>query len=143
VVFKLDPTGKETVLHNFDGTDGRVPSVSFRDAAGNLYGTTFAGGSAGYGNVFKLDITGKETVLHSFTGLDGRDPFGGLLRDAAGNLYGTTSSGGGSCSQVGGRGCGLVFKLDTTGKETVLHRFTGGADGWYPIADLVRDAAGN
>jgi uncharacterized repeat protein (TIGR03803 family) len=60
-----------------------------------------------------------------------------LVRDHAGNLYGTTSWGGAYDTY------GTVFKLDTTGKETVLHSFTGGEDGAYPNAALVRDAVGN
>jgi uncharacterized repeat protein (TIGR03803 family) len=76
-------------------------------------------------------------VLHSFTGgADGREPFGGLVRDPAGNLYGTTAGG-------GAFGNGTVFKLDTTGKEIVLHSFTSGADGSSPDAGLIRDSAGN
>jgi hypothetical protein len=38
---------------------------------------------------------------------------------------------------------GTVFKLDTMGRETVLYGFTGGADGAFPLAGLIRDAAGN
>jgi len=57
----------------------------------------------------------------------------GLFRDSVGNLYGTTESGGAS-------GYGIVFKLDTSGQETVLHHFTGGADGAYPISAVVLDA---
>jgi uncharacterized repeat protein (TIGR03803 family) len=76
-----------------------------RDAAGDLYGTTFQGGASAYGTVFQLDATGKETVLYSFTGgADGAYPYAGLVRDAAGNLYGTTSAG-------GAFGGGTVFKL--------------------------------
>jgi uncharacterized repeat protein (TIGR03803 family) len=139
VVFKLDTTGKETVLHRFSGTDGRFPSGGLvRDAAGNLYGTTSSGGAFGWGSVFKLDTTGKETVLYSFTGgTDGSEPSAGLIRDAAGNLYGTTVSGGTSPFPYG-----VVFKLDPSGKETVLYTFTGGADGGFP-SGLIRDAAGN
>ena len=84
------------------------------------------------------------TVLHAFTGgADGALPLvGSLIKDANGNLYGTTpSGGGGTCNN--GQGCGVVFKLDTTGKETVLYRFTGSADGSGPVGALVRDAAGN
>ena len=140
-VFKLSKTGKETVLHRFPGTqyDGVNPLAGLvRDKAGNLYGTTYAGGTTGNGTVFKVEKTGKETVLHSFTGTpdDGRQPQAGLVRDAAGNLYGTTTGGGPSND-------GTVFKLDKTGKETVLYSFTGGADGIEPWAGLVRDAAGN
>jgi uncharacterized repeat protein (TIGR03803 family) len=130
-----------TILYAFTGTpDGAQPNGGLvRDAAGNLYGTTFYGGAGGIGAVFKLDTTGKETVLYSFTGGPGGNyPNGGLVLDAAGNLYGTTSEGG----QVP-FGFGVVFKLDTTGNETVLHTFTGGTDGGYPFAGLVRDAAGN
>jgi uncharacterized repeat protein (TIGR03803 family) len=150
VIFKLDTTGKETVLHRFTGgTGGGYPTSLLRDAAGDLYGMTHSGGSTacpgGCGVIFKLDTTGKETVVHSFTGTDGRGPFGSLLRDATGNLYGATSYGGQlTCPRLpSGTGCGVIFKLDTTGKETVLHMFTGGADGWYPIAGLLQDAAGN
>jgi len=151
VVFKLDTTGKETVLHRFTGgADGAAPSTAaglVRDAAGNLYGNTFTGGHGtcpgGCGVVFKLGTTGKETVLHSFTGgSDGAAPEAGLVRDNAGNLYGTTDSGGDlACGS--GFGCGVVFKLDTTGKEIVLHKFTGGKDGAFPAGRLVRDSAGN
>ena len=65
-------------------------------------------------------------VLYSFTGgADGAFPFGALVGDHAGNLYGTTPYGGAS-------GYGTVFKLDTTGKETVLYSFTGGRTGHFP-----------
>jgi uncharacterized repeat protein (TIGR03803 family) len=125
VVFELDTAGQETVLYSFTGgSDGGNPYASVvRDSSGNLYGTTYSGGVSGQGVVFKLDTTGTETVLHSFTGgADGGNPYAGVIRDPAGNLYGTTYSGGAS-------GQGVVFKLDTTGTETVLHSFTGGADG--------------
>jgi uncharacterized repeat protein (TIGR03803 family) len=146
VVFKLDRTGKETVLHTFRGTDGVYPGAGLiRDEAGNLYGTTFFGGDfscsqdpgGGCGVVFKLDRTGKETVLHNFTGeADGAFPLAALIRDEKGNLYGTTT-GGGPSNQ------GTVFKLDRTGKESVLYSFTGGADGGYPGAGLIRDEEGS
>jgi uncharacterized repeat protein (TIGR03803 family) len=138
-VFKVDSTGKETVLYSFtDGADGGFPYAGLvRDSAGNLFGTTLAGGTSGGGTVFKVDSAGKETVLYSFTnGADGGYPYAGLVRDGAGNLYGTTSTGGAHFS-------GTVFKVDSTGKETVLHSFTNGADGGYPYAGLVRDGAGS
>lgn len=83
------------------------------------------------------------TVLHNFYGeTDGRNPFGGLVRDAAGNLYGTTLLGGESgCGNE--RSCGTVFKVSKSGKETVLHRFTGNGDGGNPPTGLVRDSMGN
>jgi uncharacterized repeat protein (TIGR03803 family) len=76
-------------------------------------------------------------MLHSFTDRpDGSEPFSSLLRDKAGRLYGTTYLGGTA-------GAGTVFVVDETGTETVLHSFTGGADGGFPLAGLVQDTAGN
>jgi uncharacterized repeat protein (TIGR03803 family) len=151
-VFMLDTSGNETVLYSFTGAeDGDQPYASLiRDAKGNLYGTTYWGGVStkcnggnGCGVVFKLDKSGKETVLHSFTGNggDGANPYDGLVLDAKGNLYGTTEFGGGSSACSGG--CGVVFGVNTAGKETVLHRFSGGTDGAGPLAGLVLDAEGN
>jgi len=146
IVFKVDTAGNETVLHTFGSTgDGADPEAGLiQDAADNLYGTTTYGGASNFGTVFKVDpTTRKETVLYSFTGgTDGEYPFADLIRDAAGSLYGTTWGGGTSRACYGG-GCGTVFKLDATGKETVLYSFTGGADGANPTAGLVQDAAGN
>lgn len=139
-VYKIDATGQETVLHDFaGGTDGGGPYGSlFLDASGNLYGTTSGGGPSAAGTVFKLDHTGKESVLYAFTGgSDGATPVAGVIRDAAGNIYGTTAAGGGSNNY------GTVFKVDTTGKETVLHAFAGGTDGEFPQGGLVRDASGS
>lgn len=93
--------------------------------------------------MFKVDSKGNETVLYRFTdGADGGFPVGRLLRDAAGNLYGT-ASGGGNFGCFNGAGCGVVFKLDTILRETVLYTFSGGVDGEYPYAGLVRDFSGN
>ena len=85
------------------------------------------------------------TVLYNFTGgLDGWGPYAGLIQDSSGNLYGTTSLGGDSkCTPGYGYGCGVVFKLDTAGTETVLHTFSGSPDGADPIAPVIRDKAGN
>jgi uncharacterized repeat protein (TIGR03803 family) len=151
VVFKLDPTGNETVLYNFTGAaDGGQPYGSlFMDKNGDLYGTTSQGGSSGTdGVVFKLDTTGKETVLYNFAGSpDGSNPQAGLLQDSSNNFYGTTRGGGNlDCVVTTQTGCGTVFKLDTTGKETVLYSFKGGedgSDGAFPNTTLVFDSAGN
>ena len=151
-VFKLDTTGTETVLHSFSGMpDGAQPEAGLvLDKAGNLYGTTAAGGinctDLNYqcGVIFKVDPTGNETVLYRFTGgADGARPEAGLVLDKAGNLYGTAESGGFTGGECGSWGCGVVFKLDPTGKEAVLYSFTDGADGASPAADLIRDEAGN
>jgi uncharacterized repeat protein (TIGR03803 family) len=151
-VFKVDTSGKETVLHSFaGGTDGSFPLANLTfDSAGNLYGTTTAGGGkgcggGGCGTVFKLDAAGKETVLYKFKGApDGSFPSGGLTWDAEGNLYGTTPSGGNKSQLCHWLlpGCGTIFKLSSSGKETVLYRFPVGP-GQYPQGALIRDSTGN
>jgi len=138
-VFEVDAAGTETVVHSFiGGNDGTWPAGLIRDQEGNFYGATSGGGTFGNGTVFKLDASGKETVLYSFSGgADGSQPGAGVVLDASGNIYGSTPSGGaGSCY------CGVVFVLGTSGKETVLHSFTGGGDGAGPGA-VVLDASGN
>jgi uncharacterized repeat protein (TIGR03803 family) len=140
----------ERVLHsfNYNGTDGWEPLASLIfDAAGNLYGTTFSGGSYGGGMVFELTPTTgggwTEQVLYNFGGTDGWYPEASLIFDAAGNLYGTTVNG-------GAYGGGTVFELTPTAgggwTEQVLYSFcaqTNCTDGANPEASLIFDAAGN
>jgi uncharacterized repeat protein (TIGR03803 family) len=159
VVYKLDASANETLLYSFSGgPDGGGPdSVLLADASGNLYGTTQAGGNlnceggTGCGVVFELSPqpggTWTKAVLYTFCSqlncTDGERPSTGpLVRDGAGNLYGTTYFGGTSTQLCNGT-CGVVFKLDASGKETVLHSFAGGADGAAPDAGLTMDGAGN
>ena len=139
VVFKIDSTGKYTVLHNFGGTgDGIVPYAPLiRDAQGDLFGTTTAGGPANAGVVFKIDASGNESVLYAFQGgLDGGVPYAPLIVDHSGNLYGTTSQGGPG-------NVGVVFRVDPTGHEKVLYSWPGAPTGSWPEAGLIRDAKGN
>jgi uncharacterized repeat protein (TIGR03803 family) len=122
-VFKLDPSGNETVLYSFTGgVDGYLPSTQLiRDSQGNLYGTAEAGGDPscvapgsrnGCGVVFELNSSGKLVVLHSFTGgADGASPASDLMADPEGNLYGTTLYGGLLISNCNFVGCGVVFKI--------------------------------
>jgi uncharacterized repeat protein (TIGR03803 family) len=129
-----DPAGKFTVLHSFRGFGAAAPLV--RDAAGNLYGTA-GGGSADAGRVFKIDAAGNFTVLYSFTGgADGCDPAQGLTRDETGSLYGTAT-------QCGTDGGGTLFKLDSSGKFTLLYTFTGGPGGGPRFGHLTMDKSGN
>jgi uncharacterized repeat protein (TIGR03803 family) len=101
ILFELTPAGggtwTERVLHSFgNGTDGANPYAKLIfDTAGNLYGTTYQGGSYGGGTVFRFNAQG-EVLLQSFSGGDGAAPVAGLIFDAADNLYGTTTSGGAS-----------------------------------------------
>jgi len=98
-VFKIDPDGRETVLHNFSQaqTDGNYPLAGLVLGPGHdLYGTTYAGGSFGLGTVFRISKHGKFTLLHSFHGYpqDGAQPEAPVSFDRMGNAYGTTFSGG-------------------------------------------------
>jgi uncharacterized repeat protein (TIGR03803 family) len=151
VAFKIDAEGNYSVIHNFEVGTGINPQAGLtRDSAGNLYGVTSSGGGSGSGCnnygcgvVFKLTQGNggqwTETVLYSFTGgMDGiqPSPFGALARDNNGNLYGTTFNGGPSNQ-------GVVFKVDAQGHETILHPFTGGADGGLPTGNVILDDAGN
>ena len=132
VVYEVDPAGNETVLHDFTGNfDGANPNSGVvRDAAGNLYGVTTAGGKENLGVLYKVNPKGIETVLHTFNGgLGGGQPYGGLTLDATGNVYGTTSIGGTAND-------GVVFVWSQSGFK-VLHNFTGGADGSQPFGALV------
>lgn len=111
-VFEIDRTGKFSLLHSFAGMPDGVNPLSpvTVDPQGNVYGTTYYGGTYGYGSVFKIDTTGNLTILHSFDySPDGAYPTGGLLIDSAGNLYGTASQGGDN--NCGFFGCGTIFKV--------------------------------
>jgi uncharacterized repeat protein (TIGR03803 family) len=141
-VFMVTPTGSETVLHSFSNSpDGSEPFAGL-EANGGFYGTTAQGGSGtacsgGCGTIFNVTGNGKEKVLYSFKGdPDGSSPRGGLIRDKHGNLYGTTLYG-------GAYGKGTIFRITSTGVETVLYNFTGQADGGNPTGALVMDSAGN
>jgi uncharacterized repeat protein (TIGR03803 family) len=147
-VFKLTPkkggTWTETLLYSFGtGTDGSIPvaGVTF-DKAGNLYGTTSAGGAYGYGTIFQLVPSGSswaENIIHDFQdGDDGGVPFAGLVAGKAGNFYGAAADGG-----TGGGG--VVYELTpANGAWTFspLYSQTGwGVSGTF--RNLLLDAAGN
>jgi uncharacterized repeat protein (TIGR03803 family) len=135
ILFKLSPDGTETVLHFFSGgTDGGQPTGSLvQGADGNFYGTT----SYGSGTVFKITSQGKKTVLHSFQSYanDGSIP-SSLIVGSDGNFYGTTGIG-------GNFDYGTVFRITDAGAETVLHSFSGGADGELPSASLTEGNDGS
>lgn len=153
-VFRLTPGGDETILHSFRGEpDGAAPDADLLlDAAGNLYGTTWAGGqgctnpygASGCGTVFEITAAGKEKTLYSFADSpDGAHPTAGLVADRDGNLYGTTAQGGTIYARE--FPLGTVFRLTPDGQETVLYRFNGSAqnDGQNPNSTLVWDEFGN
>jgi uncharacterized repeat protein (TIGR03803 family) len=157
-VYELQRTGGNwtyTVLHAFgqrgseDGAEPQGPLVF--DKAGNIYGTTFLGGTAGVGTAFELKKTTtgwQEITLFDFDSSSsgawaGWEP-GAVISDSAGNLYGTTYYGGVDW----GQGYGVAFELTPTSsgawQETVLHTFLyGGPGGYSGGAPLVFDSAGN
>ncbi len=147
-VFELSPNGSggwnETLLYSFCAApicaDGSHPMYAdvILDSAGNLYGTTEAGGAYGWGVVFELSPVGTtwtETVLYSFANNgDGANPSSGLTMDPAGNLYGTTTPNG-ECSEPG-----TVFELSPSAgdwTEQVIYSAV------TCTAGLTMDAAGN
>lgn len=155
-VFELSPNGNggwnSTVIHTFagGGKDGsNAEGTPVIDKAGNLYGTTYGGGSHDSGTVYKLSpiTTGKnkgqwkEKILHSFgSRKDGSSPWAGVVLDAAGNIYGTTLGG-------GKYGSGTVFELVApvgkgSYKKRILWSFDG-TDGYEPFDSLFLDGAGN
>jgi uncharacterized repeat protein (TIGR03803 family) len=158
IVYKLTRTlngWQETVLHSFvgNGPDGAYPTESLTfDEKGNLYGTTWRGGSkeCGCGVVYRLsrtpDGTWSETVLHRFSGPDGAGPEG-VSFNSSGDIYGAAGGGdpNAQCGPGAGR-CGVVFRFthDSEGNwvYSVVHRFNY-ADGWDPTAAVIFDAAGN
>jgi uncharacterized repeat protein (TIGR03803 family) len=128
------------VLHEFNGqADGANPQGKLlRDTAGNLYGTTFAGGALGEGTVYKIDSTGQESVLFTFTAtVTGGFPASALIQDQAGNLYGT--------ADIGPGGAGVVFKISPEGQQTILFAFQGGLgrNARVPSGGLLMDKSGN
>jgi uncharacterized repeat protein (TIGR03803 family) len=137
-VYKLDSSGNETVLHLFTGgSDGGQPNAGVvLDSAGNLYGTAVTGGATGAGVVFQVDTSGDESVLCAFNGTNGGAPYAGVILDSSDNLYGAASDGGST-------GLGVVYEVNSSGNQTLLYTFGGGSDGYTPLANLVRDSAGN
>src|ERR1022692_1836642 len=147
-VFEITPSGALTTLYNFCSqsgcTDGGNPDAGLVQAAnGDLYGTTYYGGTNGGGTVFKITQGGTLTTLYSFCSqtncTDGDGPIAGLVQAANGDFFGTTSSG-------GANGYGTVFKITPGGTLTTLYSFcsqSGCTDSATPYAGLVQAANGN
>lgn len=134
----------ERDLFPFDD-DYAVPGPLLLDGEGNMYGTSYFGGTSGNGTVFKLSssdgLTWNLTVLYLFAGgADGANPYAGLTFDAQGNLYGTTLMGGSAS-------LGTVFELTPTSdggwSESVLYTFQSVDDGLFPYSGVSFDSAGN
>jgi uncharacterized repeat protein (TIGR03803 family) len=144
--------GFTALYHFLSNPDGAAPVETVTvGPSGNLFGVTVAGGEGSCsfggdiecGTIFEVKPTGGgDRVLYRFADAnDGGQPFGNVIF-IGNNQYGTTQTGGDlSC---GSNGCGTVYQLSATGKETVIHQFTGlGGDGAYPYGGLVADSAGH
>jgi uncharacterized repeat protein (TIGR03803 family) len=156
ILASANAPAREKVLYQFPGGNGgNEPQfgVVF-DSKGNAYGTTYYGGTYGWGTIFTLEPSNggwKEQVLYNFLGTnDGFNPTGNLLVDPAGNLYGTTLNGGSGagCENQGYLCSGTVFELAHTKsgwKHIILYNFcsrSGCVDGAGPEG-LTSDGAGN
>ncbi len=138
-VFRITTNSVFKSLYSFTGGhDGDFPEATLAQAAdGKLYGTTYEGGTNGFGAVFRITTNGVLTPLYSFTnGNDGARPVAGLLQAGDGNFYGTTELG-------GTNDYGAIFRITTNGLFTPLYSFTDGHDGSYPEAALVQANDGN
>jgi uncharacterized repeat protein (TIGR03803 family) len=151
-VFELTKSGstwKETVLHAFLGSaqkDGYGPQAGLSlDTAGNLYGTTYQGGTFNVGTVFQLQpskTTWKYKVIHNFNTQNGGAgyPLGGITPGANGYFYGTTYYGGFAYN------AGTIYRLFEARNSWVgenVFYFLEGGDGIYPDSSLAMDAKGN
>jgi uncharacterized repeat protein (TIGR03803 family) len=150
---------KQQVLYSFCAIDrcpdGEHPRASLiADQAGNLYGTTFYGGTDNRGVVFKLtpgvDGTWTETVLYMFgyEKVDGVNPAANLVFDGVGDLYGTTTSGNGPHPHLMNSGTAFELSPKAIGgwKEKLLYTFCAEyrcADGKQPAGGLIMDRKGN
>ena len=122
-VFQITPAGVLTTLHAFAGYpgDGALPYAGLTlGSDGNLYGTTYQGGSqspaCNCGTLYQIATDGTYRMMYSFTnGTDGRNPYGGLLQATDGSFYGTTFAGGSNlsphCQYSGDQTCGVIFRL--------------------------------
>jgi len=134
-VYTVSTSGSETVLYRFTGgSDAEDSEATMIAVNGTLYGTSVYGGGtgcggAGCGTVFAVTPAGKESVLYRFTGGSGGDRVYAGLTYLHGKFYGATLEGGSGC---GSTGCGTIFSLTRAGKQHVLYRFSGTADGGYP-----------
>jgi uncharacterized repeat protein (TIGR03803 family) len=138
-VFEVTTNGALTTLINFANTNGQTPEAGLTPGPnGNFYGTTYSGGSNGFGGtMFETTTNGVLTTLATFAGgTNAQNPAAGLIPGANGNFYGTTIYGGADDS-------GTVFEVTTNGVITNLYSFTGGNDGSFPYGSLTLGTNGN
>jgi uncharacterized repeat protein (TIGR03803 family) len=144
-IFKVTPSGSESVLHSFKGTktDGAYPRAGLLYANGTIYGTTSSGGNGlcegcgnheHFGTVFEITPSGKEKLIYKFRGYPNDGAVPGELMYDNGTFYGTTVSGGANCAVS--HGCGTIFSITPSGSERMLYSFLP-REGAEPVAGLV------
>jgi uncharacterized repeat protein (TIGR03803 family) len=143
IVYQLTTNGGFTVVYSFKGSNDGANSYAglIQGTDGNFYGTTFYGGSNGFGAIFKLTPGGTFSSVHSFDGTNGAYPQAPLLQATDGSFYGTTQNGGPYTNQFG-TGYGTVFRLASDGTFTSLFSFNG-TNGGYPRAGLTQGTDGS
>jgi uncharacterized repeat protein (TIGR03803 family) len=136
VVFKITTAGKLTVLHNFsDNPDGATPDGGLvQGSDGNFYGTTFRGGTHGFGAIFKMTPAGELTILYSISYNQGGYPTAGLVQASDGNFYGANTNG-------VDNGYGELFRITPNGTFSILYNFDG-ATGSDPESPLLQHTKG-
>lgn len=138
-VYRVNALGRIRLVHSF-GQDARYPYAPVTIAGDTIYGTGASGGTNDYGTVYSLTARGKERWVYSFKNVpDGASPYAGLV-NVNGTFYGTTLAGGTGPSSgcpYSGPGCGTIFKISSSGKESVVYSFQGGNDGLRPSGGLV------
>ena len=139
-IFKISANGHLTTLHNFEVSDGGDPNSLAQAADGNLYGTTNVGGTKGGGTFFKISGDGRFTTLYNF----GKSTLpSGVIQATDEEFYGTTGVGGIHCDPSG---CGTVFKINASGRGTLLYKFCSQqncTDGAIPSGSLIQAVDGN
>jgi len=106
---------------------------------GNFYGTSLYGGANQAGSVYRMSAAGVVKIIYSFDWTHGAQPYAPVVQGSDNLLYGTASTGGSA------NGGGVVFKMTTAGKITLLHQFYSNSltDGYAPVAGLVAATDGN
>ena len=136
--YRISWSGAFQTIHSFGATGQGYPNGPLvQGSDGFLYGVTFYGGKNALGTIFRISVDGDFKTLASLGGSFGGNPFGPLIEGNDGNFYGVASGNGGS------NGSGVLFKVSPSGKLTILHSFTGGADGSNPVGGLVQATDGN
>jgi len=141
--FEVTPAGAFQLIYTFPGNPG-VPfsGLTLDPASGNFYGTTEGGGTVDDGTLFNLTPTGTLNTLHNFTGnADGYTANAPPIIGTDGNLYGTSRRGGNFVA-CAGTGCGVVYKMTTSGTLIWSYEFDI-THGLYPNASLVLGSDGN